>query len=125
MVSQKSIVAVDDSQIVLQTLERMLGEHYAFQGFSKAKRALDYIERRPPSLIILDIDMPEMDGYELLELIMAQPELKNIPVIFLTSNKKKDNVIRAVESGADAYVVKPIDKEVLMDKIEALLRRSV
>ena len=125
MVNQKSIVAVDDSQIVLQTLERMLGDRYAFQGFSKAQRALDYIERRPPSLILLDIDMPEMDGYEMLELITEKTELRNIPVIFLTSHKDRDNVLRAVESGAAAYVIKPIDKEILTDKIEALLRRSV
>ena len=121
MFDKKSIVAVDDSRIVLQTLEGILGESYDFRGFSKAKRALDYIGQIPPSLIILDIDMPEMNGYELLEMIMDKKELRNIPIIFLTSNNDKNSVIKAVTYGADAYVVKPIDREVLISKIEALL----
>ena len=121
MPDQKSIVAVDDSRIVLQTLEGILGDSYDFQGFSKAERALSYIETIPPSLIILDIDMPEMNGYELLETIRKNNELKNIPVIFLTSNNEKGDVIRAASYGADDYALKPIDRGLLISKIEALL----
>ena len=121
--SKKSIVAVDDSGIVLQSLEGILRDHYEFRGFLKADRALGFMEQFPPSLIILDIEMPEVNGYELLEMIMKKPQLKGIPVIFLTSNNQKANVIKAVAYGADAYVVKPIDKQVLISKIEALLRK--
>ena len=121
MMDKKSIVAVDDSRIVLQTLEGILGESYDFRGFSKAERALGYIEQFPPSLIILDIDMPEVNGYEMLEMIMEKKELRRIPVIFLTSNKDKESVIKAVARGADDYVVKPVDREILISKIEALL----
>lgn len=118
---KKSIVAVDDSRIMLATLETMLGDQYMFRGFSRAARALNFIEQFQPSLIILDIDMPEIDGYAMLKIIRENAELRNIPVIFLTSNNEKDYVIKAVKSGADDYVVKPIDKEILISKIESLL----
>lgn len=118
---KESIVAVDDSRIVLTTLESMLGEQYGFRGFAKAERGLNYIKQFPPSLIILDIDMPEMDGYTMLDKIRENTALKNIPVIFLTSNNEKDYVIKAMKYGVGGYVVKPIDKEILISKIEALL----
>lgn len=119
---KKSIVAVDDSGIVLQTLESMLNDQYEFRGFSKAARALNYMMQFRPSVIILDIEMPEVDGYVMLEMIRENVELRNIPAIFLTSNKDKNYVIKAVKYGANAYVVKPIDKEILINKIEALLQ---
>lgn len=120
---KKSIIAVDDSGIMLQTLEGMLGEQYQFRGFSRAARALKYIEQFPPALILLDIDMPEVDGYAMLGLIKQKVELRFIPVIFLTSNNDRNYVIKAVKYGADDYVVKPIDKDTLMGKIEALLSK--
>ena len=121
--NDKSIVAVDDSQIVLQTLEAILGKSYEFRGFTKADRALYYIGLFPPSLIILDIDMPEMNGYELLEKIMEKRELRNVPVIFLTSNNDKESVIKAVTYGAEAYVLKPINRDLLLKRIDALLKK--
>ena len=122
MIRRKSIIAVDDSKIVLQTLEGILGGRYEFRGFSKAERALDYITLFPPSLIILDIDMPEINGYELSEMIMEKKDLRDIPIIFLTSNNEKNSVIKAAAYGADAYVLKPIDKNLLMGRIETVLQ---
>ena len=121
MALKRSIIAVDDSGIVLQTLESMLSDRYEFRGFSKAARALNYMLMFPPALIILDIEMPEVDGYAMLEMIRENIELKNIPVIFLTSNKDKDYVIKAVKYGANDYVVKPVQKDILINKIETLL----
>ncbi|MCH5255043.1 MAG: response regulator [Lachnospiraceae bacterium] len=122
MIRRKSIIAVDDSKIVLQTLEGILGGRYEFRGFSKAERALDYITLFPPSLIILDIDMPEINGYELSEMIMEKKELRGIPIIFLTSNNDKHSVIKAAAYGADDYILKPIDRNLLMGRIETLLQ---
>lgn len=121
MYFKSSIVAVDDSGIILKALESMLGNDYEFHGFSKAQRALTYIMQSTPDLIILDIDMPETNGYEMLDMIRTNDDLKDVPVIFLTSNSDKTYVVKAVQSGADAYVVKPIDKEILIDKINSLL----
>lgn len=122
MAIKKSIVAVDDSGIVLQTLESMLNNQYEFRGFTKATRALNYMMMFPPALAILDIDMPEVDGYVLLEMIRGNAELRNLPVIFLTSNKDRNYVVKAVKYGANDYVVKPVQKDILISKIETLLQ---
>lgn len=121
--SISKIVAVDDSAIVLKMLGRVLERKYDAHLFSTGKRALQFLgsKDRKPDLIILDIDMPDINGYELLEQIKKMEHLTDVPVIFLTSNKDKDHVIKAVAGGAKDYVIKPIDEEVLVDKIQSLL----
>ncbi len=125
MTDKKSIVAVDDSGIILKMLEKLLGEEYEYTGFSKGLRALRYLkEARTPDLIILDIEMPEIDGYEMLNMIRKKEELKETPVLFLTSNKDKENVVKAIKSGVNDYIVKPVDETVFMDKVRKLLKEE-
>lgn len=119
---KKKIVAVDDSGIVLKMLIKVLGEKYDLHAFSGGRRALQFLRDRTPNLIILDIDMPEINGYEMLQMIKEREHLKNVPVIFLTSNNDKSHVVKAVAGGAKDYVVKPIDEEILMDKVHAALQ---
>lgn len=121
---KKKIVAVDDSGIVLKMLTKVLGEKYDLHAFSGGKRALQFLKDRTPDLIILDIDMPEINGYEMLKMIKEREHLKNVPVIFLTSNNDKGHVVKAVAGGAKDYVVKPIDEEILLDKVHAALAES-
>lgn len=121
---KKMIVAVDDSGIILKRLTKVLGEDYDLHAFSVGKRALQFLKDRTPDLIILDIDMPEINGYEMLKMLKEREHLQSVPVIFLTSNSDRNSVMRAVAGGADDYVVKPIDEEILMDKIHAALGDS-
>lgn len=121
---RKRVVAVDDSNVVLKTLKNVLDqEGYEFHPFSTGTRALEYLEQREriPDLIILDIEMPIMNGYDVLARIKKIPHLRHIPVIFLTSNNQKKEVMKAVTDGVKDYVVKPIDKEVLLKKLYLLL----
>jgi len=118
---KKKIVAVDDSVIVLKMLTKLLGEEYDLHAFSSGNRALKFFKVQKPDLIILDIDMPEINGYEMLKMIKEKEELKEIPVIFLTSNSDKSHVVKAVAGGANDYVVKPIDEDILMDKVHTQL----
>lgn len=115
------IIAVDDSGIVLKMLTKVLGDRYDFHAFSNGTRALEYLKTRVPDLIILDIEMPEINGFQLLEMIKEQDKLKSVPVIFLTSNNDKNHVVKAVQAGAKDYVVKPIDEEILLEKIHSIL----
>lgn len=125
MTVKKSIVAVDDSGLILKLLEKLLSEDYAYSGFSKGMRALKYLKDAcTPDLIILDIDMPEIDGYEMLEMIRKKDELKEVPVLFLTSNNDKEHVVKAIKAGANDYIVKPIDEKVFMDKVHTLLNEE-
>lgn len=121
MLNKKMIVAVDDSNITLKRLTKVLGEQYDLHAFSVGNRALKFLKDRTPDLVILDIDMPEINGYEMLKSIRETEHLKNVPVLFLTSNNDKSNVIKAVTEGVNDYVVKPIDEEILMKKIHAFL----
>ena len=120
---KKEIVAVDDSNIVLKTIKSVLDDNYEFHGFINGSRALEYLEQpdKTPDLIILDIEMPIMNGYDVLNRIKKLYHLKNVPVIFLTSNNLKQQVMKAVNDGVKAYVVKPVDKEVLLKKLQSLL----
>lgn len=122
MITKKMIVAVDDSSITLKRLTKVLGKQYDLHAFSVGNRALKFLKDRTPDLVILDIDMPEINGYEMLKSIRETEHLKKVPVLFLTSNNDKNYVIRAVAGGANDYVVKPIDEEVLMDKVHAALQ---
>lgn len=125
MTDKKSIVAVDDSGIILKMLEKLLGEEYAYSGFSKGMRALKYLkEAQPPDLIILDIEMPEIDGYAMLDMIRKKDELKEVPVLFLTSNNGKEDVVKAIRAGVNDYIVKPIDENVFMDKVRKILKEE-
>ena len=122
--NKKSIVAVDDSGIVLKMLTKVLGEKYDLHAFSGGKRALQYLKEKTPDLIILDIDMPEINGYEMLKMIKEKEHLQDVPVIFLTSNNDKSHVVKAVAGGAKDYVVKPIDEEILTTKVQAALEEA-
>lgn len=122
--NKKSIVAVDDSVIVLKMLNKVLGEKYDMHAFSGGNRALQFLKDRTPNLIILDIDMPEINGYEMLKMIKEKEHLRDVPVIFLTSNNDKNHVVKAVAGGAKDYVVKPIDEEILTEKVQAALEEA-
>ncbi|MCH5267984.1 MAG: response regulator [Lachnospiraceae bacterium] len=117
---KKEIVAVDDSGLILILLERVLGERYDLHTFSKARRALEYLNNSTPDLLILDIDMPEMDGYQMLDKVKEEERLQNVPVFFLTSNNDKGHVMKAAEVGVEDYVVKPIHAGTLLSKVHAL-----
>ena len=118
---KKKIVAVDDSAIVLKMLGKILGTKYELHCFAGGSRALEFLKVRTPDLIILDIDMPEIDGYEMLRLLREHEHMAQVPVIFLTSNNDKNYVLKAVAGGAKDYVIKPIDEELLMGKVRAQL----
>lgn len=123
-INKKEIVAVDDSSIVLKMLTKVLGVKYDMHVFNGGKRALQYLKERTPDLIILDIDMPEINGYEMLKMIKEKDHLKEVPVIFLTSNSDKNHVVKAVAGGAKDYVVKPIDEDIMMEKVRTVLKEE-
>ena len=128
MDSKKRIVAVDDSNVVLKMLKNALDkDEYELHPFSTGKRALEYLVQKDkvPDLIILDIEMPEMNGYDVLERIKKMDHLESVPVIFLTANNEKKQVIKAVTGGVKDYVVKPIDKDVLTRKMNILFNSGI
>jgi CheY-like chemotaxis protein len=118
--TEKTILAVDDAMISLSMLKKNLqGLPYKLICVNSGKDALVYLKRHQPDLFILDIEMPKMNGYELAEKIKEDGH--TAPIIFLTGNCTKECVIKAIQSGASDFVVKPIDRKNLTDKINRQL----
>ena len=93
----------------------LAGEGYAVRFASSGTQALQAVAKEKPSLILLDINMPVMDGYETCRRLKANPETADIPVIFLTANNEEESVAEGFEVGAVDYVTKPFrSKELLM-----------
>jgi CheY-like chemotaxis protein len=113
---EKTILAVDDAMISLNLLKKNLqGSPYKLICVTSGKDALVYLKRHQPDLFILDIEMPGMNGYELAEKIRKNGY--EAPIIFLTGNSTKESVMRAIEADASDFIVKPIQKENLAEKI--------
>lgn len=119
---KKTILIVDDSQIIRSSLESYFSQ-YNFSiitcsdGLEGIQRAIE----NKPDLIFLDLLMPNFDGMKMLQVIKIIDNLKNIPIIVISGNTSKTNVLSAIEAGADKVVSKPLQKEVLIRKINELL----
>jgi two-component system cell cycle response regulator len=116
------ILSVDDSRMV-QTIVAKTFEHFDTRLIfaSDGAEALAVAARELPDLIILDVTMPVMDGFEALTRLKADPALKGIPVIMLTAEAGMDNVMRIAKLGVRDYVVKPFTKEGLLERVQRVL----
>jgi CheY-like chemotaxis protein/HPt (histidine-containing phosphotransfer) domain-containing protein len=113
---QKNILAVDDTVFFLNVLKTTLQDtKYKLTCVKSGEDALKFLEKRHADLLLLDIEMPYMDGYELAAAIRKSGH--KAPIIFLTGNARKENVKKALLAGAADFIVKPIDKDVILTKI--------
>ncbi len=115
------ILIVDDFPKNLQVLGNILEEKYRTAVAKNARNALDFIEKRRPDLVLLDIMMPGMDGYQACEMLKRSPGTKDIPVIFLTAKNETEDIVRGFKAGAVDFVSKPFKKEELLARIETHL----
>ena len=115
------ILAVDDTPENLDVVKGALGDKYVIKAAINGMIALKIAEKAPPDLILLDIRMPGMDGFEVIERLKANVETRDIPVIFLTGESDGDTEQRAMELGAKGFVIKPIDVDTLIDAVNRTL----
>jgi len=119
--SDARILAVDDTAFFLTILKKILQDtRYKLTCVSSGRDALKYLEKSQPDIFLLDIEMPGMDGYELAARIKEIGQ--KAPIIFLTGNAKKEYLAKAVKVGAVDFIIKPINKDVLLGKIRKYLR---
>jgi putative two-component system response regulator len=127
----KTIFVVDDSSSNLTMAKTALDSSYRTFALSSAERMFNLVERITPDLILLDLNMPEMDGFEALSILKACPTLKSIPVIFLTASNDVESEIRGFELGAVDFISKPFSPPALLKRIELhietdkLVKRSI
>jgi PAS domain S-box-containing protein len=117
-----TILIVEDSPTQALKLKQILDEEgFRTAVFSNGKEALSYLKERKPTIIISDIVMPEMDGFELCSTIKKDENLKDIPIILLTALTSPEDVIRGLQSGADNFITKPYEEEFLLSRIQYIL----
>lgn len=114
------ILIVDDSKTMLRLIEKILKEigYDDLVQCESAKDALDILKKEKFDLVLLDWHMPEMNGFELLQILKSNTDLKSIPVIMLTVEDNINNVSRAIENGAEGYILKPVNKEILLTRLK-------
>jgi CheY-like chemotaxis protein len=113
----KKIMAVDDMPEILSFVNYTLKAHYKVFAAASGKAALKILETHKPDLFILDIDMPEMDGYELARIIRKTPGHEKTPIIFLTGNSTREHILKAIATGCNDFIVKPTTYECLRTKV--------
>jgi DNA-binding response OmpR family regulator len=118
--TEKRILVVDDADLILHVLRTFLQEtEYKLICTTSANAALNFLQTNKPDLFILDIEMPEMNGYELAQRIRALRQ--EAPIIFLTGNTSQESVEKALMVGAADFIAKPISKAKLIERISKLV----
>ncbi|MEM7118454.1 MAG: response regulator [Chloroflexota bacterium] len=122
---QSCILVVDDNESVRDILSILLkGRGHRVVIAKHGQEALDVMRRESIDLVLLDIMMPVMDGYDVLRWMRADPELSSKPVVVLTAIHDTDSIIKCIEMGADDYLFKPINRAVLMARVDASVEKK-
>jgi len=123
--SKGTILYVEDN-IDNRTLVRriLLSEDYSLVEAINAGEALKVLEGMKPDLILMDINMPDMDGYTLTAKIKGMPGFAQVPILALTANVMRGDKEKTLEAGCDGYIQKPLDIDQLLKEIERVLARS-
>jgi two-component system cell cycle response regulator DivK len=123
MSNNATILYVEDNADNRTLVRRILmAEGYNLLEAVNATQALETLQDTKPDLILMDINMPDMDGYSLTAKIKDTPGLESIPIIALTANVMRGDRERSLEAGCDGYIQKPIDIDLLSEQIERFLR---
>ncbi|MFH1783762.1 MAG: response regulator [bacterium] len=118
------ILVADDSPFVLEIVETVLkSEGFEVVTASDGAEAWEKVQNEKPDVIVCDVVMPKMNGYEICQKVKESEELKNIPVLILTTKAQDKDVKLAQVSGADLYMTKPFDPDELADKVRRFFEK--
>ncbi len=121
----RKICIVEDDDHIRELIEYALkGNGFATKSFSDGSGVMEYIQKNPTDLILLDIMLPVEDGMTLLERIKKNTKLSGLPVILLTAKSTELDKVKGLDAGADDYVTKPFSVMELISRVKAVLRRS-
>ena len=122
MAEQKiSVLVIDDDPALLKLMKRTLElEGYEVTTAGDGETGLQFIQEREPSLVLLDIMMPGLDGYQVIQ---AAREIGEMPIVMLTAKDRPQDVVKAIDLGVDDYLTKPFNTEQLLDRVKRVLRR--
>ena len=121
MNKKASILCVDDEPVNLVILEELLQSDYALNSVNSGESCLQQVGIQRPDLILLDVNMPEMDGLETCERLKADTDTAEIPVIFVSALATQEELMAGYEAGGDDYITKPFSEEILQKKVQLVL----
>lgn len=119
--SRLHVLVVEDEEEIKTYLKSELSDEYKVETCSNGKEAYDFILRSTPDLVISDVMMPEMDGLTLCRKLKQNTNVNHVPIILLTARSKPEDTLEGMETGADAYIVKPFNTELLKKTIANLI----
>lgn len=122
--AQRLVIIEDEKDIVELVRYNFRKEGFEVQAFPRGKEGLDFLRRNPVDLVLLDILLPDVDGFEICRRLRADTRMASLPVIFLTAKGEEIDRVLGLEMGADDYVVKPFSPRELVARVKAVLRRQ-
>ena len=121
----KEILIVDDEPGIVVPIQFLMEQQgYGVMIAERGEDALDLIYHYKPDLVILDIMLPGMDGYEVCEIVRLNPNYRDIKIIFLTAKGREVEIAKGLALGADAYITKPYSNAALVAKVKELLEKT-
>lgn len=122
---KRKILLVDDDPLIQRIVTQSLtASGYQVEATASGRTAITTVQKDPPDLILLDVMMPEMDGYEVCRRLRQEPQGVSVPIVMLTAMDETESVVKGFRSGADDYVTKPFEIDELVMRVEAHLRRT-
>ncbi len=118
---KKIILIVDDDRLTLSTAQNLLGDTYKVVAVNSGKQAYKYLDRHIPDLILLDINMPEIGGFEIMKALQADPRWMKIPVVFLTADRSSETEVECFRVGACDFISKPFEPQIMLSRIKSTL----
>ncbi|MDX8398802.1 MAG: response regulator [Gallionellaceae bacterium] len=116
------VMVVDDTAINLELMNKMLSADYDLQLVNSGKKAIELAEASPPDLILLDIVMPELDGFEVCRHLKDNPKTSHVPIIFITAKNEIEDEKLGFELGASDFIHKPVSAPILAARVKTHLR---
>jgi DNA-binding response OmpR family regulator len=121
----KEILIVDDEPDVVVPIQFLMEQQgYRVMTAERGEDALDLIYQYKPDLVLLDIMLPGIDGYEVCEIIRLNPDFRDVKIIFLTAKGRESEIAKGLALGADAYISKPFSNTTLVARVKELLETT-
>lgn len=120
----KKILVVDDTKTILKMSKFVLDEKYDVYLSNSGELALEILERKPIDIVLMDVEMPDMDGIETVKRIRKMENIKEIPIMFFTAMSSNETVEKCMAVGMVDYIVKPYKPEELLNRLEKFFAKS-
>ena len=122
---KKKVLVVDDSGAMLRNVKGWLGEKYNVILANSGTMAIKYLATDRPDLVLLDYEMPVIDGRQVLEMIRTETEFKDVPVIFLTSKNDRESILKVMELKPEGYLLKTMEPEKIVAEVDNFFKKQI